>query len=195
MRENKNMSLPSDNIRVLAEPVASDAKQVVGVCKNDILFETEHWIVHQRPDSLLPGYLLMFAKQKTTHLWELPSKALEEMGSHLAGVQKLVMEVLKPQFLYIGRYGHMKGPSFHFHFIPIYDWVVQGFLKDDRYRSLKQFQYRNDGVFFDRQFDASELQLYVWREFCENLKPLKICGPSIKEAIKLLQNASNQTTL
>ncbi len=87
-----------------------------------LLFETEHWIIKQRPDAALPGYLLMSAKQNTTHLWELDAAALAEMGGHLARVQKLMMEVLKPTYLYIGRYGHMKGPSFHFHFIPIYVW-------------------------------------------------------------------------
>ena len=153
-----------------------------------LLFETKHWMVEQRPDAVLPGYLLMCAKQNTTHLWELDSAALAEMGSHLARVQKLMMEVLKPTYLYIGRYGHMKGPSFHFHFIPIYDWVVEGFLKDERYRSLKQFQYRSDGAFTERQFDASELQLYVWREFCESPTPPQIQGPSVLEAIELLKS-------
>jgi len=158
-----------------------------------LLFETEHWSILHRPDAVLPGYLLMCAKQNTTHLWELQSEALAEMGGLLSKIQKLMMDVLKPQYLYIGRYGHLKGPSFHFHFIPIYDWVVKGFLADERYRSLKQFHYRTDGVFADRQFDASELQLYVWREFCENPKPPKIHGPSIEEAMSLLKNSYNQT--
>lgn len=152
-----------------------------------IFFETEHWIVHQRPDSVLPGYLLMFAKQNTTCLWELDSKALGEMGEHLAKIQKLMMRILKPTYLYIGRYGHVKGPSFHFHFIPVYNWVIEQFMNDERYRALKQFQYRNDGVFAERHFDASELQLYVWREFCENLTPSPIQGPSIIEAMQLLK--------
>lgn len=153
-----------------------------------LLFETEHWTVEQRYDAVLPGYLLMCAKQNTTHLWELDSEALAEMGGHLASVQKLMMEVLKPTYLYIGRYGHMKGHSFHFHFIPIYDWVVESFLKDEHYRSLKQFQYRTDGIFAERQFDASELQLYVWREFCESSTPPQIKGPSVSEAMKLLKS-------
>ncbi len=153
----------------------------------NILFETEHWIIEQRPDTALPGYLLMSAKKKTTHLWELDVAALAEMGGHLAHVQKLMMEVLKPTYLYIGRYGHLKGPSFHFHFIPIYDWVVESFLKDECYRSLKQFQYRTDGVFAGRQFDASELQLYVWREFCESPTPPQIKGPSVSEAMEKLR--------
>lgn len=154
-----------------------------------LLFETEHWNIKHRPDAALPGYLLMCAKQNTTHLWELDSAALEEMGGLLSKIQKCMMSVLKPQYLYIGRYGHLKGPSFHFHFIPIYDWVVKNFLRDERYRSLKQFQYRTDGMFTDRQFDASELQLYVWREFCENPTPPKIDGPSIEGAMSLLRNA------
>lgn len=152
-----------------------------------ILFETEYWSVLHRPDAALPGYLLMSAKQNTTHLWELDSAALEEMGGLLSKVQKLMMDVLKPQYLYIGRYGHLKGPSFHFHFIPIYDWVVKSFLEDERYHALKQFQCRTDGVFADRQFDASELQLYVWREFCESPTPPKIHGPSIEAAMEKLK--------
>lgn len=201
-----------------------------------LLFETEHWQIEHRPDAALPGYLLMCAKQNTTHLWELDSTnlssqstdaancgvasvlasssindtlsrcapkasdtssasatlktgstALEEMGPLLARFQKLMIDVLKPTYLYIGRYGHLKGPSFHFHFIPIYDWVIKSFLNDDRYRVLKQFQYRTDGMFAERQFDASELQLYVWREFCENPNPPKIEGFSIEEAMAELK--------
>ena len=152
-----------------------------------LLFETVHWTVEQRPDAALPGYLVMCAKQNTTHLWELDAAALAETGSHLASVQKLMMEVLKPTYLYIGRYGHMKGPSFHFHFIPIYDWVVKSFLNDERYRSLKEFQYRTDDVFAERQFDAAEIQLYVWREFCESPTPPQIKGPSVSEAMKKLK--------
>lgn len=158
------------------------------VPSNFLLFQTEHWEVIHRPECGLPGYLLMCAKQDTTHLWELAPKALEEMGILLARIQKLMMDALKPTHLYIGRYGHLKGPSFHFHFIPIYDWVVESFMKEERYRVLKQFQYRTDGIFVDRQFDASELQLYIWREFCENPTPPKIRGPSIEEMMSLLKS-------
>lgn len=152
-----------------------------------VIFETNHWTIKQRPDALLPGYLLMSAKKNTTHLSELSAEAVAEMGGHLASVQKLIMELLKPTYLYIGRYGHMKGCPFHFHFIPVYDWVVEGFLKDGRYRTLQQFQYRTDGMFAERQFDASELQLYIWREFCENPTPPSIQGPSVERAVELLK--------
>jgi diadenosine tetraphosphate (Ap4A) HIT family hydrolase len=156
------------------------------------LFETDHWIIEQRPDAALPGYLVMSAKKNTTCLWELNAEALGEMGGHLAHVQKLMMEALKPTYLYIGRYGHMKGCSFHFHFIPIYDWVIEGFLKDERYRVLNEFQYRSDGVFAERQFDASELQLYVWREFCESSTPPQVQGLSVSEAMELLEKFHHQ---
>jgi hypothetical protein len=64
---------------------------------------------------------------------------------------------------------------------------VKSFLVDDRYRSLKQFQCRTDGVFANRPFDASELQLYVWREFCESLTPPKVDGLSIDEVMEKLE--------
>ncbi len=154
---------------------------------NHLLLETNHWTIEQRPDATLPGYLLMCAKERSTHLWELPSAALEEMGPLLSNIQQLIMQVLAPRYLHIGRYGHMRGPSFHFHFIPIYDWVIQGFLKDKRYANLKQFQTRTDGAFSERQFDAADIQLYVWREFCENPISPKIEGPSLQEAFQLLK--------
>jgi len=98
------------------------------------------------------------------------------------------MEVLEPNYLRIGRYAHMKGPSFHFHFIPVYDKVFNSFLRDKRYRFLKELHYRMDGVFAERQFDACELQLYVWREFCVSPTPPQTQGPSVSKVLALLKD-------
>lgn len=153
-----------------------------------ILIETKYWIVNQCIDSALPGYLILSSKQNTTNLSELPPEALAEMGPLLASLQKAATDLLKPSYLYIGRYGHMKGCSFHFHIIPVYDWVVESFMKDKRYQTLKQFRYRTDTHFADRQFDAADLQLYIWREFCESKTPPAIVGPSVEEVMKRLKS-------
>lgn len=152
-----------------------------------VLLETEFWRVIHRPDTVLPGYLLMQAQQPTTHLWELDPKALEEMGRLLSQLQKLLMHVLKPEYLHIGRYGYLQGPSFHFHLIPIYEWVVKGFLADERYRLLQQFQYACSDRVTASSLNATEIQLYVWREFCENPVWPPLQGFSVMEAMDLLR--------
>ncbi|MBX9743251.1 MAG: hypothetical protein K2W99_06930 [Chthoniobacterales bacterium] len=122
-------------------------------------------------------------------------EALSELEPLLASLQKTMNDLLKPSYLYIGRYGHLKGNSFHFHLIPVYAWGVEDFMKDKRYQTLKQFCYRHDGIFSTREFDAGDIQLYIWREFCESKTPPTIVGPSVKEAIELLRMVLSDRSL
>jgi diadenosine tetraphosphate (Ap4A) HIT family hydrolase len=96
------------------------------------IFETNNWLVAHRMDSALPGYLMVSSKTFTNSLSNLSVEALAEVGPILATVQRTLREVLKAQRVYIGRYGHAAGYSFHFHLIPIYDWVetLSGMMSD-----------------------------------------------------------------
>ena len=119
--------------------------------------------------------------------------ALVEMGPILATVTNAVEEHLHPRHLYVSRYGHMGGHNLHFHIIPVYDWVIEAFRSDSRYRALQQF-YTN-GVYCsgkDTGFDGAEMTLFIWREFAENLTPPQIQGPTVKEMIDLLRRALNK---
>ena len=96
-------------------------------------------------------------------------------------------EILQPEHLYIGRYGHTSGLSFHFHVIPICKWVKQSLFNDARYRVLQNLAERSA----TREPDGAELTLYVWREFCESLNPPAISGPFIGEVIENLKRKIN----
>jgi len=149
-----------------------------------VVKETEHWVINHRVGSKLPGYLMVGAKQETTKLFDLPAVAQAEIGPLLAAVQKVVTELLKPEHLYVGRYGHMAGYSIHFHVIPIYAWVHKAFAADARYRVLRDFY--TPGVYTSAP-DGAELTLFVWREFCESKNPPPVFGPSVEETIDLLR--------
>ena len=154
-----------------------------------IVSETDHWIINHRVDSSLPGYFMVGSRLETNSLSDLPEAALHELGIHLAKLQKILTELLNPPHFYVGRYGHMAGRSIHFHVIPIYDWVADAFVADDRYRVLHQFYTAgdyDDGS--DALFDGAEMTLFVWREFCEGSTPPFVTGPSVSEVVASIRD-------
>jgi diadenosine tetraphosphate (Ap4A) HIT family hydrolase len=148
-----------------------------------IILETDNWLVNHRMDSALPGYLMVGSKTFADSLSGLSVEALTEVGPILATVQRTLQEVLKARRVYIGRYGHVPGHSFHFHVIPIYDWVKTLFWNDVRYRALAAFA---DGP-GPTETDGAELTFFVWREFCERAVPPPVVGPSVATVIELLR--------
>jgi len=151
-----------------------------------IIHETEHWILNHSFASALPGYLILGAKAPVDSLGDLPPDALHEFAELLARAQRTVQEVLKPERLYISRYGHSAGYPIHFHLIPVYDWVEQRFWADERYRLLNTFA--NPGKAQTRT-DGAELTLFIWREFGEREVSIMIEGPSIEQVIQQLRTA------
>ncbi|MCO7514219.1 HIT family protein [Pseudomonas guariconensis] len=149
-----------------------------------IIHESPYWVINQRIDSALPGYLMLSAKEMTNSLAALPTEALAELGILQASIQASIEAHLQPKRLYIGRFGHEAGHSIHFHFIPIYPWVEAMFWSDDRYRVLQAFGSLDSTV---PQTDGAELTLFVWREFCERPDPPSIPGPSVDRVIAVLR--------
>jgi diadenosine tetraphosphate (Ap4A) HIT family hydrolase len=145
--------------------------------------ETEKWLVNHRANSALPGYLIIASKTSANDLFDLPDDTLREIGPLLALSQAVLKQELGAPRVYIGRYGHISGLAFHFHVIPIYDWVETLFWQDVRYRALGQFA-EGEG---ETETDGAELTLFVWREFCERLQPPPIEGPTVPEAIEVLR--------
>jgi diadenosine tetraphosphate (Ap4A) HIT family hydrolase len=156
---------------------------------NLVVAETEYWTINHRVDSSLPGYFMVAARLQTNSLSDLPETALRELGVHLATLQKILTALFDPRHFYVGRYGHMAGHSIHFHVIPIYDWVVDAFVADRRYRVLRDFYTPGDyDELSDAPFDGAEMTLYVWREFCESHNPPMIVGPSVQEVVELVRD-------
>ena len=149
-----------------------------------IIKETDHWIINHRVGSNLPGYLMVGSRMETTNLHDLSAVALAELGPLLASAQQALLDLFKPEQIYMGRYGHMTGFSIHFHVIPIYTWVKEAFASNARYRVLQSFY--TPGVRTSDP-DGAELTLFVWREFCESETPPPIYGPSVEEVIKRLR--------
>ncbi|UVK46432.1 HIT family protein [Mesorhizobium sp. AR07] len=146
---------------------------------------TDFWLLSHRTDSALPGYLMLGSKLPTNDLSELPQEALAELGPLLAQTQKALQSRLRPNRLYISRYGHSPGHPIHFHLIPVYDWVERLFWSDHRYRALEQFAEASS----EPGTDGAELTLFIWREFCERADPPPIEGPSVADVIALLRQA------
>ncbi|ASW10501.1 HIT family protein [Rhizobium sp. 11515TR] len=150
-----------------------------------LIGESDGWLVSHRANSALPGYLMIASKRSANDLFDLPDAALREIGPLLALSQATLKQELGAPRVYIGRYGHVSGLTFHFHVIPIYDWVEKLFWQDARYRILEQFA-EGEG---ETETDGAELTLFVWREFCERLQPPEIEGPNVPETIALLREA------
>jgi diadenosine tetraphosphate (Ap4A) HIT family hydrolase len=155
--------------------------------KHLVILQTEHWVLNHRVDSALPGYLMLGARVPTNDLSLMPPEALAELGTLLARAQKALTAILKPEHLYIGRYGHMAGHALHFHIIPVCGWVKRCFFGDPRHRNLRTFYQPSDAGDAADETDGAELTLYVWREFCENPVSPPISGPPIHEVIETLK--------
>lgn len=140
------------------------------------------WSVNQRIDSVLPGYLMIASTHETNDLSDFPESALSSMGVVLARVQQALTS-LGANRVYIGRYGHSPGYPFHFHAIPIYDWVEELFWSDVRYRMLEQLAGSSERY----STNGAEITLFVWREFCEGAYPAHSNGLSVGEAVEYLR--------
>ena len=148
------------------------------------IYETEHWLLNHRVNSALPGYLILGAKADTDDISVLPEQALMSLGPLLAATQQTILSVLEPNRVYISRYGHDLGHSFHFHIIPIFNWVERLFWQDARYGSLAEFATPTG----TQGTDGVELTFFVCREFCERLDPPEAIGPSVEESVIMLRN-------
>jgi diadenosine tetraphosphate (Ap4A) HIT family hydrolase len=157
-----------------------------------VILETEDWVLNHRVDSAPPGYLMLGGRVPTNDLSmmrpeAMRPEALAGLGGLLARAQEALNSVLKPEHLYVGRYGHMAGHAIHFHMILIGGWVKRSVFSDPRYRVLQSFYQPSDGGAAAGETDGAELTLYAWREFCESPHPPPISGPSIREVIDRLK--------
>ena len=154
-----------------------------------VIHETEHWWVNHRCDTIYPGYLMVGSKDpKGASLCDLSVAAQAELGPLLARSGKLLQEYLDAVRVYDGRYGHQPGHTVHYHVIPVYDWTISAYWKDDRYRSLAQF-YGDGGATSPSNFDGADMTLFIWRTFGEpGVEPPKIAGPSVDDVVETLRN-------
>lgn len=155
-----------------------------------VIHEAEHWWVNHRCDTKYPGYLMIGAKDPSAVLLSsLTATAQSELGPLLARTSQLLQECFGARCVYDGRYGHAPGHSVHYHVIPVYDWTVSAYLRDDRYRVLQQFYGSQSGLTSPENFDGADMMLFIWRTFAEpGIEAPKIDGPTVDEVVARLRS-------
>ena len=149
-----------------------------------VVGETEHWLVNHRVDAALPGYLMVASRAEADCLSDLSDAALAELGPLLARLERELRARLAPEHVYVGRYGHAAGHSWHFHLIPVCAWVKRLHEEDARYRVFDPLYTGKSTV-----PDGAALTFYIWREFCERATPPPIEGPSVAAVVAALRQA------
>ena len=155
-----------------------------------VVWETPHWLVNQRCNAALPGYLMVGAKDPAAaDLADLCPAALAELGMVLQRTQQAIRDVLRPLHLYTCRFGHEAGHTIHFHIIPVCEWVAEAYGRDARYRQLQQFYaHPLDGTSAGAtEFDGADMTLYICREFAESKTPPPVVGLSVAQVIQCLR--------
>lgn len=152
-----------------------------------VIHETEHWWVNHRCDTTYPGYLMVGAKEASAVLLsDLCATAQSELGPLLARTSQVLQKCLGALRVYDGRYGHAPGHTVHFHVLPVYDWTVSAYLRDDRYRVLQQFY--GPELSSPEDFDGADMTLFIWRTFAEpDVRAPRIDGPTVDEAVARLR--------
>ncbi|WP_426576958.1 hypothetical protein ACP179_22255 [Xenorhabdus stockiae] len=148
-----------------------------------IILKTNNWIVNHRIDSSLPGYVILQSSHNHMNLCDLSNKAIQEMGILMGYIEKTLKKFIFPKYIYIGRYGHTPNTPFHFHFIPVSQWILNLFWSDERYRILGDFGKSSES----HLTDGAELTFFIWREFCEKEISPPVQGISVDEIIAALK--------
>lgn len=152
-----------------------------------LIKQTHYWNINHRINSALPGYIMLSCRFDYKQLHFLPTEALTEMAVLTASIERALIQLVAPNYLYISRYGHGDNLAIHFHFIPVYQWVIDLFWQDERYRKLESFGIDNP----ETLTDGAELTLFIWREFCERPDPPHYQGPSRENIISELRKILN----
>lgn len=146
-----------------------------------IVYETPHWRLNHRLKCPVPGYPMVAGKAvDAIELPDLSGPAQREIGPLLAHATRILRADLGADRVYIGRYGHDVGYTFHFHVIPVYSWIVAAYHADPRYAVTPEP-------------DGADLTRFIWREYCENPSPPPCSGPSISEAIAMIRRGFENT--
>ena len=82
-----------------------------------IIFETEFYRVHHETSFFIPGYLIIFPKERTTNWADFTNEALMSLGPLIALSHTCVDSVIKPERIYTAQYGEIER-NIHIHIFP-----------------------------------------------------------------------------
>ena len=85
--------------------------------ENLLVFESEHFLVKQCSDVLIPGYLVISAKTEVLYLSDLSEDVIHLLASLISKVEKVLREVLEVEMIYIAKFAEFN-KGLHFHIFP-----------------------------------------------------------------------------
>jgi diadenosine tetraphosphate (Ap4A) HIT family hydrolase len=97
---------------------------------NLVVFESEHFIVKQCSDVLIPGYLIITPKIEVFFISDLSQDVLELLTHLISKVEKVVQEVLEVDMIYIAKFAEWK-KGLHFHIFPRTENILFAYIKDN----------------------------------------------------------------
>jgi diadenosine tetraphosphate (Ap4A) HIT family hydrolase len=97
---------------------------------NLVVFESEHFLVKQCSDVSIPGYLIITPKNKVFHFSDLSQEVLKLFSCLLARVEKVLVEVLDVEMIYIAKFAELN-KRLHFHIFPRTESILQAYIQDN----------------------------------------------------------------
>lgn len=93
-----------------------------------LVFETESFRVEQCRSCPLPGYLILSPKKRTRTCSDLEIETWRELGEAIATACRAVEAIIRPERIYIARFGEEVG-EIHFHIFPRTRWLLDQYQK------------------------------------------------------------------
>jgi diadenosine tetraphosphate (Ap4A) HIT family hydrolase len=139
--------------------VRNRAKEIImiEIPEDHILYQSKSWVVNHRVDVVYPGYLILTGNRNAKSLNEYKKENLNNLGIILAFCEKMLASEIGVK---ICRYGFTKGIPFHFHIVPIYNWLEQKIKHHQKYKDIF-----ND---VDEELDGADYMFFISREYYQH---------------------------
>lgn len=97
--------------------------------KDYLILETKHFTVSQANDYRIPGYVIVQSKGDCTRVADFTPDQAGELMKCVAGAEAFVQEIIKPERIYILKFGEAN-PRVHFHVFPRTRRIAEAYLAE-----------------------------------------------------------------
>lgn len=98
--------------------------------------ETKPWEIHHDAESRLHGYLVIGTLREARYEFaDISPEGSAEFGGVVAIATRAIQVIIKPEHGFAGRYGLVPGKHLHLHIVPVYDWLEERVVREERYCS------------------------------------------------------------